>query len=651
MVPYGASMQPALPPSVLPRLPEGGWPIESPARKLLIRGVAVLALALTLTYLVWRLDGTIPIDVWWLSIPLFVVEVHNAFGLGLYTFALWDVGRRPAWRRVTQTEHRVAVLIPTVNEPAEVLMPTIAAAVVLQPAHETWVLDDGNRPEIAELARELGARYLARTDRTDAKAGNLNHALGVIEADIIGVLDADHVPTRDFLANTLGYFDDERVALVQTPQSFYNLESFEHERRGDGHFNEESVFYRVIAPAKNRWAAPFWCGTSALVRTEALASIGGVATDSVTEDIQSTIRMYRRGWRGVFHNEILAHGLAPADAAAYLGQRNRWATGAMQVLRLENPLFGRGLNGGQRLAFLTTLFAWFDSWRMLAYMVLPVAVVATGASPIAAPGHVFVPIFIGTLVLQFIALRLLARGHYPPILSMLFEVLRMPAVLPATLTLLRRDVRRPFWITPKGPQEARRSASVPRLLTLLAAASTAAIGWFVLTSFGLTPVSYDEPGAASGAGFFVAVNLALLVAAISRIRAARFAGDRRASVRFDVRLPGRLSGRRCIALDVSLTGAQIVVPSPGGSVAARPKLEIEIDGERIALACIARRIQHQPDGSLMAGLAFAPGQRHAVRRLAVLLFRADDAVWESVPAGKVSRRRATTSREPAPIAS
>ena len=162
----------------------------------------------------------------------------------------------------------------------------------------------------------------------------------------------------------------------------------------------------------------------------------------------------------------------------------------------------------------------------------------------------------------------------------------------------------------------------------------------------------QEPGAAIGAGFFVAVNLALLVAAISRIRAARFAGDRRASVRFDVRLPGRLSGRRCIALDVSLTGAQVVVPNPGGSVAARLKLEIEIDGQRIALACIARRIQRQPDGSLMAGLAFAPGQRHAVRRLAVLLFRADDAAWRSVPAGKASRRPSTRrERAAAPIAS
>lgn len=608
----------------------GTVPVDTKLQTLLIRTVAVLALAITATYLVWRVTGTISLDIWWLSVPLFIVEVHNAFGLALYTFALWDLSQRPGWRRVTDTELRVAVLIPTYNEPAEVLLPTIAAAVVLRPAHETWVLDDGGRDEIRELAESLGARYLARVDRSHAKAGNLNHALGVIEADVIAVLDADHVPTRDFLANTLGYFDDPKVAVVQTPQSFYNLESFEHERKGDGHFNEETVFYRVIAPAKNRWSAPFWCGTSGLVRTEALRSIGGVATESVTEDIHSTIRMYRLGWKGVFHNEVLAHGLAPGDAEAYLGQRNRWAIGAMQVLRLENPLFRRGLSFGQRVAFMTTLFAWFDSWRMLAYMVIPAAVIISGASPIAAPGHVFLPFFAITLGVQFIALRLLARGHYPPILSMLFEVLRMPAVLPATLTLFRRDIHRPFRVTPKGRADGRVASAVPAILTVLAGVSAASIVWLMLTALGLTPTVYVEPGAAIGAGLFAAVNLGLLLAAIARIRAARFAGDRRASVRFDVRVPATLGGRRCTVLDLSLTGARAVVPAPLAPPARRTRLELHVDGEELAFDVDLRRGWLLRDGSTMVGVEFAPGQQAEVQRLALALFGADDAAWRKV---------------------
>jgi cellulose synthase (UDP-forming) len=318
----------------------------------------------------------------------------------------------------------------------------------------------------------------------------------------------------------------------------------------------------------------------------------------------------------------------------------------MQVLRMENPLFGRGLSFGQRVAFMTTLFAWFDSWRMLAYMVIPVAVIFTAASPIAAPASVFGPLFVLTLGAQFVALRLLARGHYPPVLSMLFEVLRMPAVLPATLTVLRRDTSVPFRVTPKG-RAAGRGAHVPRLHLILAAASTMAIAWLVLTALGVTSFRYEEPGAAVGAGLFAAINLGLLIAAISRIRAGRFAGERRASVRFDTRIPGTLSGTRAIALDLSLTGAQVVLPKPPAQVDPEPMLELDIDGVLVGLQCVTRRVSDLPDGAAMVGIEFTAGQRQAVRRLALAMFRAEDAAWRRVagPATKQVRRR-TAARRP-----
>jgi cellulose synthase (UDP-forming) len=129
--------------------PDGAMPApESPARKVLIRGVALLSLVVTAAYLAWRLTGTIDLAWWWVAIPLFAVEVHNALGLLLYTIALWDVD--PVARPVSSSDTgwRVAVLIPTYNEPSEVLLPTIAASVALAPEHETWVLDDGRRDGI-----------------------------------------------------------------------------------------------------------------------------------------------------------------------------------------------------------------------------------------------------------------------------------------------------------------------------------------------------------------------------------------------------------------------------------------------------------------------------------------------------------------------
>ncbi|MGC8633260.1 MAG: glycosyltransferase [Candidatus Limnocylindrales bacterium] len=620
---------------------------ESRLRKGAVRATALVALGVTAAYLAWRLTGTINLAWWWVAIPLFLVELHNGLGLVLYTIALWDVDARPPAADAPEPGLRVAVLIPTYNEPVEVLLPTIAASVALEPEHETWVLDDGRRAEVRDLSVRLGARYLARSDNRHAKAGNLNHALARIDADIIAVLDADHVPTARFLVATLPYFRDDRLAFVQTPQDFYNLESFEHQRRRTGQvFNEEAVFYRVIAPAKSRWSAPFWCGTCALVRVAALRSVGGVAVDSVTEDIHTTIRMYRAGWRGAYHNEVLARGLAPDDAASYLLQRNRWALGAMQVLRQENPLFGPGLTMGQRLAFFTMLFGWFDSWRTLAYMLIPLAVVATGAVPISAPGMVFAPFFLVTLTIQFVALRLLARGHYPPFLSMLFEVLRMPAVLPATLALFwpRRAVQ--FRVTPKGRQGgARRRAAVPGLLKVLATASLLGLGWCAVNLAGIGPLRYAVPWAAAGAAFFIAVNEALLVAAIARIRTERFGGNRRASARLPIVVSAELNGIPCSVRDLSVTGARVAVRAETAVAGDQVDLALRLGGRMVVLQGAVRRVRDDATGSVELGIEYLPAQETKIAELAVAVFHppvpsqagngisaAGSAAWESVAA-------------------
>lgn len=434
----------AVAPSVLPSFPGGGLPRPEPARrKLFIRGVALFALAVSLAYILWRSLFTVDLGMWWVSLSLLVLEVHAVFSLALFTFSLWDIDVRPKARPVGTTTARVAVLIPTYNESREVLLPTIASAVALSLDHETWVLDDGGRPEVEELTRALGARYLTREDHRNAKAGNINHALGVIDADFIAILDADHVASPDFLRNTLGYFDDPRLALVQTPQDFYNLDSFEHDRGGPvkgrsehkNRYHEQQLFYRVIQAGKNRWRAAFWCGTGAVVRVAALREVGGVATDSITEDIHTTIRLHRRGWKTVYHNEVLARGLAASTAEQYQLQRFRWGTGAMQVLRAENPLTVPGLTLGQRLAYASTLLGWFEAWRSLGYLLLPVAVLFSGAVPIRAHPLTFALAFGVTFTLQQAALRLLSRGYHRPVLSGVFELVRMTPNILATLAL------------------------------------------------------------------------------------------------------------------------------------------------------------------------------------------------------------------------
>ncbi|MFL5679807.1 MAG: glycosyltransferase [Chloroflexota bacterium] len=594
---------------------------ESASERWRVRAMAVLALVVTAFYLTWRATSTVDLSVWWVSIPLLFFEFHAAVGLGLFTFSLWDVDDRPVAPKVATTTARIAVLVPTYNEGIEVLMPTVAAAIAMRLPHETWVLDDGNREDVAALAKELGARYIARPTHEHAKAGNINHALRVIDADFIGILDADHVATSDFLVDTLGYFEDPGVALVQTPQEFYNIGSFEHDGSlPDGErYHEQLLFYRVLQPAKNRWNAAFWCGTGAVVRLAALRDVGGVATETITEDIHTTIRFHRRGWRTVYHNEVLARGLAASDADTYQLQRHRWGTGAMQVLRTENPLFVPGLTLAQRLAYASTLLGWFDAWRSLGYLLLPVVIVTTGAIPIRADAFTFAIAFGTTFILQQFALRILSRGRHRSVLAVVFELVRMTPNILATLTLLTNK-RAAFRVTPKGRHAGdRHRTRVPRLLRTLAFLSFLGAAWFALTLLGDTPTRYAVPWAAYAAFGWLVVNVFLLILAIRRVRNLRFAPERRASVRFETDLPGLVGGAACRVLDLSLTGALLRTREPLQAGQART-LEIELGGEPVTLAAFVRSVRPTSSGDVAAGLEFDAGQHRARAKLALGLF-------------------------------
>lgn len=587
--------------------------------------MAVAAILVGAAYLAWRVLYTVSWDVWWVSVPLFLLEVHAYIGLLLFIPVTWDLDAIPPARRVRRPEARTAILIPTYNEGTDILLPTVAAAIAVRLPHETWVLDDGDRPAVWELAQQLGASYLTRRDHTHAKAGNVNHALPRIDADFIVILDADHVAEPDLLEKTLGYFDDPKVALVQTPQDFYNLGSFEH----FGARNEQNLFYRVQQPGKNRWNAAFWCGTGGVVRLSALRAVGGLATESITEDIHTTIRLHRAGWKTVYHNEPLAHGLAASTAEQYLSQRLRWGTGAMQVLRVDDPLFGRGLTMMQRICYLGTLFGWFDSWRTLGYVLVPLIVVATGANPLSAPFSVLLPIFVAQLLVQQYAIHRLSRGMATPFWSIVFEFSRLPATLAATLQRFsRRPIR--FTVTEKGASsKGRRRVQVPDLLSWLLLATVAAFAWGgVNLLLPNPPLAYFNPWVVWGAMFWICFNGVFLFLASRRIAAPRFATEQRETVRFPVVVPAHWNDHDATVTNLSVSGAQLVLKN--GEIGSAGKIAIGESGELLMdfatgvppLRASVRTSSHEA-GELSLGVEFLPGQDQARALLALALFRND----------------------------
>lgn len=245
----------------------------------------------------------------------------------------------------------VAVFITCYGEPLDVIRRTAEAARDLHGAHTTWILDDGRSDEVRAMAAEIGVQYIRRLSSGGAKAGNVNHALSVVKSDFFCIFDADFVPRPEFLVETVPFFTDSNVAFVQTPQSYGNLRNFMS--RGAGYM--QTVFYRFVQPGRNHFNAAFCVGTNVIFRRSAIDDVGGMYTDSKSEDVWTSLTLHERGWRSVYISDVLAIGDAPDTVEAYTKQQLRWATGGFEILFTHNPLHPkRPLSLDQRLMYFVT---------------------------------------------------------------------------------------------------------------------------------------------------------------------------------------------------------------------------------------------------------------------------------------------------------
>ncbi|MBG6239200.1 cellulose synthase (UDP-forming) [Mycetocola sp. CAN_C7] len=269
---------------------------------------------------------------------------------------------------LANTPVSIDVFITTYGEDIRTIRRTVTAAIAMTGAHLTWVLDDGKSDEVRSLAAELGARYVRRLSGGGAKAGNINHALALTRSEFFMILDADFVPNNDFLVETVPFFADHRVAFVQTPQSYGNLHNVIS--RGAGYM--QSVFYRFIQPGRNRFNAAFCVGTNVILRRTAVDEIGGMHTDSKSEDVWTSLMLHERGWKTVYIPLVLAVGDAPDTIEAYTKQQLRWATGGFEIL-LQHNLFSRRsrLTVDQRLQYLVTASFYLTGISPLLLLLVP----------------------------------------------------------------------------------------------------------------------------------------------------------------------------------------------------------------------------------------------------------------------------------------
>ncbi len=375
-----------------------------------------LSLVTTLRYLYYRTSYTLNFDGWINSIAcllLYFAELYAILTLVLaYVQTLKIKERQPISLSAIPEEEwfKVDIYIPTFNEDVEIARKTALAAINCDyPAgkKKVYVLDDGRperykqsdprheslrarREQIRQMCEELGCIHMTRDNNDHAKAGNINTAFGKTDGDLVMILDCDHIPSRQFLLHTVGFFLDPKVSFVQTPHWFYNPDPFERNLLTGGRIpvgNE--LFYKVLQKGNDFWNAAFFCGSAAVLRKEHALEVGGIAVETVTEDCHTALRLHSLGYKSVYYDKIMVAGLAPDTFSSYVGQQVRWARGMAQILRLENPLFNPKLKLtiAQRICYFSATSHFLYGYPRLVYAIAPTLFLLFGVNSVQGLGY------------------------------------------------------------------------------------------------------------------------------------------------------------------------------------------------------------------------------------------------------------------------
>jgi len=566
------------------------------------RCAVVLSSLIGLGYITWRLVATLNPDAMWFAVPLWLAEAYGLLASMLFYYTVWDT--TPAPVPAGGGRYTVDVFVPSYNEPVWMVRRTLLGALGIRYPHATYLLDDGRRPEMADLARELGCGYITRPDNRGAKAGNLNWAMQQTSGELIVIFDADHVALPHFLDRVVGYFDDPRLAFVQTPQEYYNVDSFQHlsTRPGRGAWHEQSLFYRCIQPGKARRNAAFFCGSCGVIRRSALDQVGGFATETITEDLHTSMRLHQRGWKSEYHNEVLALGLAAQTAAPYHLQRLRWGQGTMQALRREGVLRGKGLSWHQRINYFASALHYFDGVQRLIYYLAPALCVATGILPIRANPAPFVAGLVAYYGSSFVAFKLSGRGYAMFFATELYHMVRFYTYIRSLAGLvMRRKLR--FKVSPKA------AVGRPGLRDML---PSAIIGVYVGACVAGGIARYALGHVGNAPAFWVNVVWSAWTAglAMAAVRLTTRKVDFRAIPRSVAGLPVRWAtdGARGIGVlsDISEAGAAVVLPRMD---TAPERLCVEMQWPGLYVRHIGRVCRAIPvEQGLLVGLAWEEEQ-------------------------------------------
>ncbi len=439
-----------------------------------------LGMFLTLRYMYWRVTVSLSYSGFYDFIGTMLLFAAEIYSVIIYVIGVFS-SLSPLERKVVDVSElkpeelpSVDIYIPTYSEPIDMVTDTALASLSIKYPKErvnVYILDDGGsdqkcndknpvsrerarerRRQFLEVSERIGVGYIIRPKNLHAKAGNLNEALEKTSGELILILDCDHIPTQQFLNNTVGWFlERPDMFLVQTPHCFYNPDPVERNLKMFGIIpGENQMFYQHIQKGHDFWESSFFCGSAAVLRRKFLVEVGGIAGDTITEDAETAIGLHGRGYKSAFIAIPMVRGRNPDTFAGMVLQRIRWTQGMIQIFILKNPFRMPGLKWYQRFSYLSASGFWFFAFSRVVFMLSPLMYLYFGLHIYRADSLDL----LGYTIPHVIAAAQVSSILYSKVRWSLFSEVYETAIsfftLPAIIEVLIKPRDAQFEVTPKG---------------------------------------------------------------------------------------------------------------------------------------------------------------------------------------------------------
>lgn len=229
----------------------------------------------------------------------------------------------------------ISLLVAAKNEAVVIhrLVETLCALDYPSHLFELWVIDDISTDRTPELLDELASQFpqlrvLHRTPpASGGKSGALNQVLPMTRGEILGVFDADAQVEQDLLRAIVPLFAASQVGAVQVRKAIANAstnfwtQGQAAEMALDICFQQQRIAVKGIGELR---------GNGQFVRRAALDDCGGWNEETITDDLDLTLRLQLLGWDidCLLTPAVQEEGVTTVVSLWH--QRNRWAEGGYQ---------------------------------------------------------------------------------------------------------------------------------------------------------------------------------------------------------------------------------------------------------------------------------------------------------------------------------